>query len=117
MYVAEVKLYRKLPVEIQAVQYGGWSSFVNCIQPWAQGSGADIYYVGTGYEHSLRKENEKDRGNGHILDNAPDFLVIFTLEGQMRCDRGDWIIRGVKGEFYPCKPDIFKQTYEEVKDG
>ncbi len=40
--------------------------------------------------------------------------VIPTLEGDMIASIGDWIIKGVKGEFYPCKPDIFKQTYEAV---
>jgi hypothetical protein len=39
-------------------------------------------------------------------------IYIGTLEGEMRADPGDWIIRGVKGEFYPCKPDIFEATYE-----
>lgn len=41
-------------------------------------------------------------------------LHIGTLEGKMRADVNDWIIRGVAGEFYPCKPDIFTQTYEKV---
>lgn len=41
-------------------------------------------------------------------------LRIFTLEGNMRADFGDWIIKGVQGEFYPCKPDIFEATYEPV---
>ena len=44
-------------------------------------------------------------------------LEINTLEGTMRVSPGDWIIKGVKGEFYPCKPDIFEGTYEEVRDG
>lgn len=39
-------------------------------------------------------------------------LVIVTLEGEMNADVGDWIIRGVAGEFYPCKPHIFTETYE-----
>lgn len=39
-------------------------------------------------------------------------LIIPTLEGDMSAARGDWIIRGVAGEFYPCKPDIFAATYE-----
>ena len=43
---------------------------------------------------------------------APDRIEIPTLEGTMRADLGDYIIRGVKGEFYPCKPDIFEATYE-----
>jgi hypothetical protein len=44
------------------------------------------------------------------------YCLIPTLEGTMRCEIGDWIIKGVAGEFYPCKPDIFAATYEEVKE-
>lgn len=44
------------------------------------------------------------------------FYIIPTLEGNHRADLGDWIIRGVKGEFYPCKPDIFEETYEPVEE-
>lgn len=40
---------------------------------------------------------------------------IKTLEGTMKADKGDYVITGIRGERYPCKPDIFKQTYEEVK--
>lgn len=39
-------------------------------------------------------------------------VLVYTLEGTMRADQGDWIIRGVMGEFYPCKPNIFDATYE-----
>ncbi len=46
---------------------------------------------------------------------APDAVHIHTLEGNMRGERGDWIIRGVKGELYPCKPDIFAATYEALE--
>ena len=46
---------------------------------------------------------------------TPDVaIVITTSEGRMRANRGDWIIRGIKGEFYPCKPDVFEATYERV---
>lgn len=41
-------------------------------------------------------------------------MMIDTLEGTLIASRGDWIIRGIKGELYPCKPDIFDATYEEV---
>lgn len=41
-------------------------------------------------------------------------IEIETLEGTMTANPGDWIIRGIKGEFYPCKPDIFEGTYERV---
>jgi len=43
-------------------------------------------------------------------------LIIHTLEGDHVCSEGDFIIKGVKGEFYPCKPDIFEQTYESAED-
>ena len=43
-------------------------------------------------------------------------IIISTLEGDMIALYGDWIIRGVKGEFYPCKPDIFEATYEKVDE-
>ena len=49
------------------------------------------------------------RENGCIVE-----AIISTLEGTMTADNGDWIIRGVKGELYPCKPDIFAATYEPV---
>ena len=48
------------------------------------------------------------------LINGYGKLEIETLEGTMIADDGDWIIKGVAGEFYPCKPDIFEQTYEPV---
>lgn len=57
------------------------------------------------------------RHNGHV--DHPDLckdLSISTLEGAMRVEPGDWIIKGVAGEFYPCKPDIFAATYEAVSD-
>lgn len=45
-----------------------------------------------------------------------DYLEIETLEGTMRASKGDYIIKGIRGEFYPCKPDIFEATYEEIKE-
>jgi len=43
-------------------------------------------------------------------------LFIETLEGEMHVSEGDFIIKGIQGEFYPCKPDIFEQTYEKVEE-
>jgi hypothetical protein len=43
------------------------------------------------------------------------WLNVPTLHGEVRADLGDWIIKGVKGDFYPCKPDVFKKTYDPVK--
>lgn len=47
--------------------------------------------------------------------NMTGTIVIKTLQGEMTAKPGDWIIKGVKGEFYPCKPDIFAATYEPVE--
>lgn len=45
-----------------------------------------------------------------------DYGIVRTLEGAMTVSAGDWIITGIKGEIYPCKPDIFEATYEEVSE-
>jgi hypothetical protein len=52
---------------------------------------------------------------GDIGKNEKGETVIATLEGAMICSLNDWIIKGVNGEFYPCKPDIFEKTYESVE--
>lgn len=52
----------------------------------------------------------------HNRRDAPGYLTIDTLEGQMRAEVGDWIIQGVAGEIYPCKPHIFAATYEAAHD-
>ena len=79
--------FRKKPVVVEAIQWDGNLSTVEKLM-----------------EGSTCESVEQD-----ICDPA---LVIVTLEGKMRAEVGDWIIRGVKGELYPCKPDIFAQTYE-----
>ena len=53
---------------------------------------------------------------GVVYDPIARCVYINTLEGRMRGNLGDWIITGVNGEHYPCKPDIFAATYEEVSD-
>lgn len=64
-------------------------------------------------EGILQEKGWTDEGPIHYrLDHA----FIDTLEGRMYADVGDYIIKGIRGEFYPCKPDIFKQTYDPVED-
>lgn len=87
--------FRKKPVEVEAVQWMGSHEQALEIQEWA-GREA-ITYV--------------DR------PTRLDYIEINTLEGSIYASAGDYIIKGVAGEFYPCKPDIFEQTYEEVTDG
>lgn len=54
--------------------------------------------------------------SGAVVQYPDGVVSIRTLEGTMSGDVGDWIIQGVKGELYPCKPDIFAATYEEYKE-
>jgi len=53
-------------------------------------------------------------GNVRVINE--NNMAITTLKGVMIADKGDWIIKEIKGELYPCKPDIFEQTYEKVKE-
>lgn len=81
--------YRKKPVVIDAVQWNGdnWLEIDNFIGAYP-----------------------------HETFPAMGLVKIETLEGIMTANLGDYIIKGVKGEFYPCKPDIFEATYDRVED-
>ena len=54
--------------------------------------------------------------SSHVCPGPNGGINIKTLEGRMYAATGDYIIRGVNGEYYPCKPDIFKKTYEAVEE-
>lgn len=56
-----------------------------------------------------------DWGQGKILWNDVDDLFIDTLEGRMKASINDYIIKGLRGEFYPCKPNVFEKKYEKIK--
>jgi len=85
--------FRKKPIVIEAFQWDGrWITDAN--PAW-------ISYAMNRGDAAVHSDGE-----------GPNLLVIRTLEGDMRANPGDWIIRGVKGELYPCKPDIFAATYE-----
>ncbi len=85
--------FRKKPVVIEAIQFLDQSSINKMCNIWCR-SFMDVTDFG----------NEKTN------------FFILTLEGEMMASVGDWIIKGVNGEFYPCKPDIFEKTYEKVSD-
>lgn len=88
--------YRKRPVEVDAVRFSARITDRQEFPDWlteARCDGKVVY---------------------HAQINGPGYLIIHTLEGKMRAEQDDWIIRGVKGEIYPCKPDIFEMTYERV---
>jgi hypothetical protein len=83
--------YRKKPVVISAVQWTG----------------------GLDNELKLIEFAGEDIAKSWMIDNY-EFLTIPTIEGKRTANKGDWIIRGVMGEFYLCKPDIFEMTYESA---
>lgn len=80
--------FRRKPVEVEAIQYR---------------AGEEPY------------ELAADVIAGRVSYHEDDTMLISTLEGVMAARPGDWIIRGVKGELYPCKPDIFEKIYEPVE--
>lgn len=57
-----------------------------------------------------------EASGGFQIEVATGAVLMPTLEGTMKAQPGDWIIRGIKGELYPCKPDIFEATYEKVEE-
>lgn len=90
--------YRKKPVVIDAVQY----------------SGSNICEIEEFVGKELRQTIVDDYGYQAGATAPLVGLIIETLEGDMIASPCDYIIKGVKGEFYPCKPDVFEQTYEKA---
>ena len=91
--------YRKKPVEIEAVQltWANWVEVCDFVQlPW-----------GPEGVHGCYSDKGVESDSGEKIG-----LIIPTLEGNMLANENDYIIKGVHGEFYPCKPDIFEETYE-----
>jgi len=93
-----VQKFRKKPVVIEAVQFNNINSR----------EVAD--FVGKNLLQEIESETAYEAGKGAPISS----LTIPTLEGNMKAMPNDWIIKGVNGEFYPCKPDIFEKTYEAV---
>jgi hypothetical protein len=111
--------YRKKPVVIQAERWDGTAPGATLVIDWVLGHGGTARYhdhapapgcPGSHADGPFRYCSE--RGCDWSLDGPS--LALDTLEGTMTASPGDWIIRGVQGEFYPCKPDIFDATYEEA---
>mgnify|MGYP001558905572 CR=1 FL=1 len=84
--------YRKNPIVIDAIQWEGTKQSWDKIFEMAEGK---------------MKWSAGEMGS--------KTFIIHTLEGEMLASNGDWIIKGVNGELYPCKPDIFEKTYESVE--
>lgn len=101
--VSVAKSYRKKPVVIEAAQFVGSSAEMHAIYQWVESQ----------TQGSFNPLSDEVPATGVSIDPATGHFLIATLEGVMRANPGDYIIRGVQGEFYPCKPDIFEATYEQ----
>ena len=121
-----VKKYRKKPVEVEAIQmpYGypegvdpSSDNYAGNIQAhevycWVEENTAgsfDCLPIIRGDEDAFWPES------GVSIDPRDGRMIVATLEGGHWVDLGDYVIRGVQGEFYPCKPDIFAAAYEEAR--
>jgi len=87
--------FRNKPIVIEAIQWNG----------------SNLHEI-TEFSNGKATRHIAYEGNTPI---ETDNLSINTLEGKMIATQKDWIIKGVQGEFYPCKPDIFEKTYELVE--
>ena len=97
--------YRKKPVEIEAMQWDGTTGGATLIIDWVLSGGSTARYVCSDADRCAESDGD-----------CPHSIAIDTLEGTMHASVLDWIIRGVQGEFYPCKPDIFDATYDKVEE-
>lgn len=103
----QIQKFRKKPVIIEAVQLLKDQASLHKVECFIEGKQID-----TGSSSSA----------SDAWDNYWNIVIhdggrkIFTKEGVMLASFGDWVIKGVNGEFYPCKPDIFEKTYEPVED-
>lgn len=92
-HVSEIKQYTKRPVTVKAMQLVAYGDFTRAAR-WINENGGSAVF----------SPSEED-----------DYLIISTLEGNMEAHTGWWVIRGVKGEFYPCDAEIFSLSYEAVE--
>ena len=93
-------LYRKKPVIIEAIQWNG-----NNLEEVMK-------FIGSEFEYQEKTSYATNKFYFDVFRG----LRLNTLEGKMNVSINDYIIKGIQGEFYPCKPDIFELTYEKVGD-
>ena len=94
--------YRKLPIVIEAIEFR--EDNIKQLVEFLEGGPLDL--------KSTVSQNKFENYKNIIIKNG---LKIQTLEGEMTASLGDYIIIGIKGEIYPCKPDIFQETYKEAE--
>lgn len=104
--------FRKRPVTIEAMQLLGVAPHWHAVYTWIEEN-----TKGSFEPMAVLNGEVPVPESGVSIDPSDGALLIATREGVMHASEGDWIIRGVQGEFYPCKPDIFAATYEPADGG
>lgn len=95
--MTDIKRYTKKPITIEAVHLQGYGDFVRAAKWINQNGGSAVA--------SLKNSNPD-----------ADCLIVQTIEGNMEAHLGWFVIRGIKGEFYPCDPEIFKLSYDQAEE-
>lgn len=101
------KQYRKKPAVVDAMMFPRGGRAQRGVVNWIKDNGGDARL----YDGWFQRVEEPLEDGSYFYWSK---VHILTLEGDMTANIGDYIIKGVQGEFYPCKPEIFHQTYEEV---
>lgn len=96
---------RKRPVLVHAMQWDGTAEGATPIIDWILASESTARYVCANPGRCVEFDGD-----------SPHWIAIDTLEGTMQASVGWWIIRGVRGEFYPCEPEIFAETYDVASE-
>lgn len=97
--------FRKKPVVVEAFQLTETPAEMHAVYQWVEKN----------TQGSFDPMGDKVPASGVSIDPATGFMLIATLEGVMQAKPGWWIIKGVNGEFYPCDPEIFEKSYEEIE--
>lgn len=92
----------KRPITVEAMHFAGTSADTHAVYQWVEAN----------TEGSFEPYTNPPPTSGVSIHPETGEMMIATLEGIMHASLGDWVIRGVKGEFYPCKPDVFEATYD-----
>lgn len=108
--------FRKKPVVIEAMQWIGEAVHATPVIQWVLDEGGTARYS-CGSPPSVECETPHYHVTHHYcpscqFNDQPEKISIDTLEGAVTASPGDWVIKGVRGEFSPCKPDIFEATYD-----
>ena len=101
--------FTKKPVTIEAMQLAGSTAEMHAVYQWVEEN-----TLGSFEPLDVIEGRKPSPASGVSIDPRDGRLIIATLEGLHWANQGDWIIKGVQGEFYPIKPDIFRDTYKET---